>query len=72
MIPQLRVSKSKEFKMPSTDTDAILQSSVDPSIDLVKLLPVSGGLDLLLIFVGNYILANSWKNLQVTRKNLSK
>lgn len=45
--------------MPSADTDAIFQSSVDPSIDFIKLLPVSGRLDLLLIFVGNYLFSSS-------------
>lgn len=72
VVPQLRVSEGKEFKMPSTDTDPIFQSSVDPSIDLVKLPSIGGRLNLLLIFIGDYLLAHPWKNIQVTRRNLSK
>jgi hypothetical protein len=76
VVPQLGVSEGKEFKMSSTDTDTIFQSSVDPSVYLIKLLSISRRLDLLLIFIGNYpfslpmeeYTSNSQKSVQVTNK----
>ena len=58
--------------MSATNGDSVFQSTIDPGVDLVKLLSIGRGLDFLLVFVGNYSSKDPNGGLQVTRKNLFK
>ena len=53
MISQLRIAKSKEFKMPSAHGNSILQCPIDACVNFVELFSISRGLDLQLVFVSD-------------------
>lgn len=71
MIPQLRVSESEEFKMSSTNSNPILQRTIDPRIYLIKLLPIRRRLYFLLIFVSNYSISTlRWAHTSHSEKSV--